>query len=1047
MGFATSYSRSFERLSRSLLADQLGLSEEAVVLTRASKDGGVDGFSDLSVGNVFGQELNYSIAFEAKLRSQRTNPGLDTFAKAMIIAFNTRRHGLAVTTNRLFSPQCVREAANFTMRTGLQFLFVDGPRISLWVRHRLDGLEAEGYDSVFLQKLLWENDTQGFDESAPGPLPLACDPDVPALRVSVRPDASDGDEPIVLRVETGIIDGASVALPRLYGKRREEVLENVRHAVASREGLHLLWGEAGVGKSLLISHVSTDAAARGWSVSCVNLRTCFTARDLFLRILSALSGVDLTQALAEVGSGGGGAFLGQLLGGDEPQDVLDAAAAALLATPTAHGAGHGLDHSLLLSLLERSIERRNLPGRSCPAALIIFQEATYAAPEVSDFLIRTVASLSGPGVRLIIESRPHDLGEQSSRNWEAFKHSVRSAAISEHSLPTFTRKDAQNYLLTLLPGIGPDRADFIIRRVGTVPLFLETARDFLRERHVVAVRYDHTTIEDLATFFEGITPEQPVLLVRRQVEHFGRTYGPLLHAAAIFEGRLSGAAADALGELVEHVALDGLVATGLFEPSPALDGVQARHGLIIDAVQAYAAKDVFAARNVALKLLPALPQIETDALMLQAREADLTATAGLKNEAASLSYRVGATFRKQHQLERAERYLRQAHKLAREVAEHPEAFGAVPDGRPWKTLLALLELQDERHRLADEEATTRLDDARHLWRALSPPPGLGPAEFRAERLRAGFVIWRADHLREKFERAEPTARALFEAAADPAQTAGVPDDIVGSALAAIGVTLKAIGRVDESRESFKRARSLRPGSFTLLLQGHSNECALALVDSPECALAHLDTMIALCTERKLQPLEMLHTLVDRSMALFLLRRYDPAIEEALRSERLATANGIAAQAARARNIVGCCRWAVGDAVDAYRYFQQAVLDAERSFSERFLWRMRINAAGAALEIGQVGEAAAQAHSAATRILAPRRGNWPDRTIVTGRRWYHALVQSGAILVRAGESDVLAALTADVPIAEFRSDCDTVVAGRLPDWLASSVHSGQIMITG
>jgi hypothetical protein len=186
MGFATSHSRSFERLSRSLLAERLGLSEDAVVLTRASKDGGLDGFSDLSVGSLFGQELKYSIAFEAKLRSQRTKPGLDTFAKAMIIAFNTRRHGLAITTNRLFSPQCVREAANFTARTGLEFLFVDGPRISLWVRQRLETLTSEGYDQAFLEELLWDDDRRSLDEEAPGRLPLACDPDVPALRVSVR---------------------------------------------------------------------------------------------------------------------------------------------------------------------------------------------------------------------------------------------------------------------------------------------------------------------------------------------------------------------------------------------------------------------------------------------------------------------------------------------------------------------------------------------------------------------------------------------------------------------------------------------------------------------------------------------------------------------------------------------------------------------------------------------------------------------------------------------------------------------------------------------
>ena len=177
MSFAKKYSRFFEKLSRKILSEQLCLPEESIQLTEEHKDGGLDGFSNISMGYVFDKKLDYNLVFEAKLRSEKYNVGLDTFAKAMVVAFNYTNHGLAIVTNRIFTNQCCKEAVTFSKKTGLQFIFIDGPRVSSWIVNRIKSLESQGYPEQFLKGLIWKKkfDTRYYDDITKAVVHLAPD--------------------------------------------------------------------------------------------------------------------------------------------------------------------------------------------------------------------------------------------------------------------------------------------------------------------------------------------------------------------------------------------------------------------------------------------------------------------------------------------------------------------------------------------------------------------------------------------------------------------------------------------------------------------------------------------------------------------------------------------------------------------------------------------------------------------------------------------------------------------------------------------------------
>ena len=1038
MSFAKKYSRDFEKLSRYLLSEQLDLPEEAIQITPATSDGGLDGKGRICIGIIMGNKLGYNFAFEAKLRGERKGAGLDIFAKSMIVAFNAGHHGLALTTNRQFSPQCVAEAARFRIRTGLEFLYVDGPRISHWVRSHFESLLLAGYLREFLEGLLWPDDLHMIYDYTKQEIVIPMDFAMEhTAGVTSLNTANPGDH-LVARVDITAPPAPPEPL-QLLGYERNRVFDAFKSNIESSSGLHLLWGDAGVGKSLVVRQIGQERAAAGWHVTRLDLRQTSTARELFLKTLAPLLGIDLSIALSEAGHEDAGALLRSMVGADLPDTDFNALATVLSRSYDNHKARSDLDHATLLAVFSNILERRELRSHSCPHHLLIFDEATYASPEVLDFLSKLLPLISKSNISLLLEARFYDVMAGKEKHWEAFKNVVLSCAMSQHTLPPFTRDDALAYVYqTLLPGIGEERADIIVSRVGTTPLFLESAADYLIREGAVQAHADerYFTVENLETFFEGIVPEKAHLLIGMQVEYWARSQQKLFLAAALLDGQVPLEAAESLAGMGNiDVFFDDAVATRLFESTLRYDMIIAKHGLIVDALQEYALQNRFAAKRVAEALLPHAEHIETDYLRCNALKARLTEAAGRIEEAIPLAYETGLVLLQQHQLEQADRYLAMADRLCAVVDELTE--------RRFEILLDLLMVRDQRYMLGAERTATALQNARLLWRAFGQISHLSVAKSKSLRLRAGYILWRAEHTQEHFAHAEKLARELTQEISGADK---IPAEVAGDALSALGITLKALGRPHESQCTFRNALEKIPDSLRLRVQYHSNEASLALADAPEIALEHYDTILELTEPNGPLFLPHLHSQVDRAMALFHMRQGERALTQARRAEQMAGSNGVAAQTARALNIIGCVLWGKGAVPEAHACFYQAVLNAERSYSERFLWRMRTNLAGTALALKKTEEAAGNALSAARKILEARAGLWPNPATAYKARWYHALLQCCAILWQLGqEADVLD-LAKDIEMEDFPDQVLRLANGSF-EGLSGSVYAGKIMITG
>jgi len=1040
MTFAQKYSRDFERLSQRLLSQELRLPIGAIHLTPARNDGGLDGNGRIDIGVILDERLGYNFAFEAKLRTDDSGAGLDIFAKSMIIAFNAGHHGLALTTNKQFSPQCVTEAARFRIRTRMDFFYVDGPRISFWVRHQFNKLLTENYSKDFLEGLLWAGDEQVAKSNDYRKIVVSMNSGGEHI-ACVKFQANSGShERLIGRVEITKKPSPPGHI-NLLGVERNRTFNAFKSSIESGRGLHILWGDPGVGKSVLVRHVGQEREAAGWLVTRFDMRQISTARELFLKVLVPLLGADLSLALSEVGDGNAGALLRSITGEGLPDADINAVAAVLSRSHASYRERSDLDHAVLLLILKKIIERRSSRDNDVPHHLFIFDEVTYTHPEILDFLAKLLPILSDDNV-ILLESRFSDLSVDKEKHWQAFKSAILGWAASQHTLPSFNRDDALAYAQELLPGIGVERANVIVTRVGTTPLFLETAAEYLHRTGAVRAYADgrYFIVEDLELFFEGIVPEKAYLLIGLQVAYWANSQQKLQKiflAAALLDGILPSVVAESAVAADEvDKFFDEAIKTRLFEASGNLDKLVARHGLIVDALQAYAHENQFATQRVALGLLEVAPLNEPDPLRRKALKAILTEAAGRVEEAIDLAHETGIALLQQHQLEQADRFLTMADRLC------AKADTALNTQRRYEVLLDLLELRDQRYLLGSERTATPLRSARILWEDRGQR-ALGVTKEVELRLRAGYILWRAEHTRENFIRAEELGRALVKMVSD---TESWPIEVAGAALSALGTTLKALGRQDESREAFTQAMEKASKSLSLRVQLHSNEASLSLAEAPADALTHYEAILEMTAACAPQFLPHLHAQVDCAMALFLMHNYEYALDQARLAEQISRSNGVAAQVARSLNIMGCLLWRDTDTVAAHDCFQQAVLNAERSYSDRFLWRMRTNLAATALELKMKDEAKGNALSAARKILAARSGLWPKSVKLQTARWYHALVQCCAILWRLGLENEVRTLAQDVKAECFLEKACALADGESVDFVGS-LHAGRIMITG
>jgi hypothetical protein len=1050
--FAQRHWSAFERLAFELTKDCFGLTPTKVFRTQDSKDGGFDSVFIHDLGKLGDVVISHEVLMEAKLRSSHDTLGLRAFAATMIIAFNGRTQCLVVVTNREFSPQALEVARDFQWKSRLQVILVNQRTLSAWVRPRLAQL-AQDYSRELLDSLvLLDPADEEFQElEIPGGDIIGTEPPARIAGGRLPNGTLASCEMVLMPPRPSAEPGRDV-----IGRARRQIVRELADALGGEAGCALVVGEVGSGKSHIVRAVLAALAPSRRCLGIIDLAQTATSRQLFLATYAQLMGIEIAEAARQFTASDAKRVFSTAGGIAVAEDVTSAVLSVLSSALYAVRDRRDVDQIHLTEYLSFVAD-----GGRAGARLLVFHNLDKAPDEVLEFLHAIVPILTAKDVSVLLElAMGGDSQLVGLSQWKAHVELFeRAASLGRFAVASLEPDGGVELLLEQLPGLGAERARFICERVGSRPLFLHHAALWLKKRHVVAERAQGThLIEKPEVFFEGLRPEASVSILDRHIDLWRREldlpYADTITAATLLNGRLPVAAVRLLagGGIRVELILDALVTTGLFVPEPRLEGVRVSHSLLLERMMAIEDGKVpgygtrrFDRKRVAGILLDGIEAYSTDGVSRDLYRSALLAACEQWPEAWQSALRAGQGLLHEHQLAAAAEAFHRGTEVAEKMANEGDPRGAL-----WRiySLVDLLQVENARYRLGLAENILLLEDLRvSLRTAWRPDETLGYQEIS---MRVQYLSWRAAFSRENFDEALPIAHDLFARACESRR---IDPELAGRAVSALGITLKAVERTDESKSVFDEGVARLPTSAYCRMERWANLAALAFRTEPAQALLHLRRILSEGGDN-IPLLDRVHVEADIAMALFLADCLDEAAIQATRATNLADANGIPAQGARGRNILACVHWCEGRTHDAIALLDRAILDAERSYMERFLWRFRVNLASAASEAGQSFTALASARWAEERLVKARASRWAElaaaATHVTSR-WYVALLVIGLTYHRCGApEDAMRLKNTLVLLPNFQRHLEELTRGDFPAEVFMGTthrHGNHIMITG
>lgn len=1066
--------REFENLAVEMVEDGFRMKPDVVRVTRPSKDGGIDGDIRTVLADGLAGTLQHRTLVEAKLRTGAGGVGLRTIAATLIVAYNEAAQSLFLVTNGSFTKQALGQMSVFLAKTNLIIYLVDGRTISGWVRRNIERLST-AYSRDLLDLLVVpDRDADAEQELRCRSWEFLChsqervqtfSPPTVRVRTGWRQDGRISDCRVMLEWTETPRDGT--ALPPLVGERRRTIVARLARTLDARSGVAILAGPPGVGKSTVLDHLVAQSA-RGpedmFSFGFVDVGRSLTSRGLFLDTLAACSGIDYRNIFGDSDNAIDPEYLvARTAGRETPETVRFAVVSVLRETISGFENTRDLSSAPLLDFLEEVAAPHAHRRRST----IVFQELNRASSECLEFLVKVVTRLESAGMRVIVElrdrgnvpgsmvrSRDGDATVMTLREWEGFvRRFLLLQTAGVYKVEPLDRAEAYAYLEELLPGLGPERAEVVRNRVGGIPLHLKSAAVWLEAERVVD-RHGGAlpVVEQLDRFFEGIRPDHVQGLFDQLIEIWWKDPSTLLRsflaAAALLDGRLQLQVLHLLRDdrNVDEIVECLLQSTLFVWSRQAHDELEVSHDLLRERLSHFTGQQRLAQRQVADVLLPHAEEIWTDPMQRELRKVTLLDALGRWEEVKDLAYRVGTGLSQAREWTAASNYLTLAHEALRKLSQQTLVGGADLSLQEAGILNALLDVDVKRRRIGLIVNQRRLDALDLLLAHLRG--SLDTSYWQELWARKLLFRWNHHFLREEFAAAAELADEARKFIL--AHESTIPPEVAGHAWTALGLSYKVLNQRAKSMEMFDEAVERYPDLIQVRKQRLSNQAAFALRDDPARALRLYEEILALEDENEDGDL---HTRVDVSMALFLMGDYKPARDAGQRALRLAADRGVAAQEARARNILACCLWVDGQVDEAHRQLDLASVAAERTMFRRYLWRIRVNRSGTAYETGRGLDAYSLARSAEEDILVPRESFFTeigDSSEYLTSRWYAALLAIGERYhLLEKESDYLR-LCERIRLSLFREHLGAwISSGSVPGVLLgnSHLHDGKIMITG
>lgn len=462
--------RQLEWLSRQYISSRLNIEIKGddFKLTKKRKDGGFDG--QLIIDIASDEEVCHKILFESKFRTSIKSLPLADCAKALIIAFNQAAQTLYIVTNVLFSSQAHEEINKFKKKVNLTVIAVDGTALKKYVIENKTTLRKQCSEE-FLHYI-----------------EVSSDIDINIKINDLNNEAKK--EPPKLQNRSisnlGTTSKKHLYKTSFFETESKKYIRNVKTA----SKFTLLSGEAGVGKTVFLTETLNTLETQGYSTTIFALQQCATPRILFIKLLESLWEIDLSELISQFDFAEGIENVRSLIeynsNGKINENLLSAVTQAICKR-TEEIKGY-MDN--YYSLLTDYIFFLLKPYADNNTIVWAFTDLNKTEVETIDFLYTLLCRIKGI-ISIIVEVRPGFTLEAVSAELVKCNYYNKFQSISD-ALYTirfvqFDHTEAQKYLREYLPDLPNEQLNFIIKKVGNLPLYLNIVASYIKTQ----IQYNH----------------------------------------------------------------------------------------------------------------------------------------------------------------------------------------------------------------------------------------------------------------------------------------------------------------------------------------------------------------------------------------------------------------------------------------------------------------------------------------------------------------------------------------------------------------------------
>lgn len=913
--------RQLERLSMMYISDSIKADmPEHLELTRKSKDGGYDG--KIIVNITENDDIVHTIMMEAKFRTSIKSLPLHDCSKALIIAFNRAVQTLYIVTNVLFSPQACQEIESFEKKINLKVNKVDGQKLKQYAEQKQFNSEGE-FTEEFLESI-YEADLQELD-------------------ISIKLNEDNTQNINTKRQNRELLQ------KQIYKVYINSVLEKSLKIMVSQlkkdVNMFIVQGAAGVGKTVFLNQLQKKLQKKCHEIHIIDLQLCSSPRVLFIKILEALWGCELSTLFISNDSAYVRKELEELIGclsdGKLDDNILGAVAQAISMDQSALQ-GHADTYFYYLT---EFIYKIIFPYQEKHTFTLAFYNLNKGEIDTLNFLYSLLCKIHTI-ITTIVEFRvPFFVEADEKKLISATDYYKKVCNITSHCqiidiLPFKDEVEVSMFLKSNGISLSEQQLDIFIKKLGTIPLYLSLGLSFVKkmldEHKVHTNELTSSQFQHILDVFSGSGNNLLMTIISYYKQD--SLIADCFEIATLLDGELSYELLEYLYDKNFEDIADYLVNTSLFEAEIA--SLIVRHNLIYDSMKKVSSP--VRRIRIAEKLRNGLINSRISLKNKQIKMFELSFYAGIYEYVLDNIEDLSRFLLKEHEYYSVIKY--------NELAEQSLKKILLPQGNDIKLSQILITILFSYTQLHIFESVDMKNDLKKLETIINL--NSYDEQYTSIKLWFLWIQWYIDFYSGNIEKSFQTilkGKTIIEN--------GLFDEqLCGQIYWSYGLSHKRLTSLQQGITDFKEGYKRYPNCILLKNAIIVHEAHQFLHTDPLKTYAMCNELVSLIENTDCFYNEVIQARVDVAMAAFYSKNYKKAFYESRKDYDIAQANSISYQEGRAMNIIAACFLINGNMDEGYLHFKKSYNIFKESGNNLFMWRPSFNIGQIYYKLGRINKA-------------------------------------------------------------------------------------------